>query len=114
MRMRKSAANRANQLSRADVRAWWSALVCFWILGCVSAFGQIRGGSQGPAYLDPAPHPEEPHLPESKHLREQFIWTKGDAAALNPAYQSTVRGQDDKIAPHYFRAHFTVSELPKE
>ena len=47
-------------------------------------------------------------------LREQFIWTKDDAAALRPAYQATVRGQDDKIAPHYFRGHFVVDVLPKE
>ncbi|HEY4381933.1 MAG TPA: alpha-L-rhamnosidase C-terminal domain-containing protein [Acidobacteriaceae bacterium] len=47
-------------------------------------------------------------------LHEQFIWTKDDAAALRPAYQATVRGQDDKIAPHYFRAHFSVSALSPE
>ncbi len=51
---------------------------------------------------------------ETKSLREQFIWTKDDAAALNPAYQATVRGQNDKIAPHYFRTHFAVDSLPAE
>jgi hypothetical protein len=66
------------------------------------------------AYLDPAHDPATLHLAESTTLREQFIWTKNDAAALSPAYQSTVRGQDDKIAPHYFRAHFSVADIPQE
>lgn len=47
-------------------------------------------------------------------LPEQFIWTKGDAAALNPTYQRTVRGQDDKVAPHYFRVHFMIGSVPRQ
>lgn len=50
--------------------------------------------------------------PPANHLSEQFIWTAGDAAALDPALQARVRGQNDKIAPHYFRAHFLIQALP--
>ncbi len=52
--------------------------------------------------------------PIPDHLSEQFIWTAGDAAALTPALQAKVRGQEDKIAPHYFRAHFHVGEVPAQ
>ncbi len=52
--------------------------------------------------------------PPPNTLTEQFIWTAGDAAALDPALQSKVRGQNDKTAPHYFRAHFMVANLPAD
>ena len=51
-------------------------------------------------------------LPPANTLTEQFIWTQGDAAALDPALQASVHGQSDKIAPHYFRARFTVAAPP--
>jgi len=66
-----------------------------------------------PGQLDPARDPAKLQVPASTHLREQFIWTQGDAAALNPAYQSTVRGQEDKIEPHYFRAKFSLAAIPQ-
>jgi hypothetical protein len=53
-------------------------------------------------------------VPAQQQLTEQFIWTNGDAAALNPAYQATVRGQGDKVAPHYFRVHFALRNLPAQ
>jgi alpha-L-rhamnosidase len=52
--------------------------------------------------------------PPLNHLREQFIWTRGDAAALNPELQSKVRGQDQKIAPHYFRSTFDLTSVPRQ
>ncbi len=65
-------------------------------------------------FLDPARDVSVFESPPATVLPEQFIWTKGDAAALRPAYQATVRGQNDKIAPHYFRAHFQAAAVPKE
>ena len=65
-----------------------------------------------PGKLDPSRDPAMLHTPAPTHLREQFIWTQGDAAALNPAYQSTVRGQDDKVPLHFFRAHFNIVSVP--
>jgi len=65
-------------------------------------------------HLDPAYDRASLHVPPATTLREQFIWTKDDAAALNPTYQAKVRGQDDKTAPHYFRTHFSVNTLPHQ
>jgi len=65
-------------------------------------------------YLDPARDPSELRPAPVTTLSEQFIWTQGDAAALDPAIQAKVRGQDDKIAPHYFLAHFSVAALPAQ
>jgi hypothetical protein len=64
------------------------------------------------AYLDPAHDESALQLPPANTLTEQFIWTQGDAAALDPAVQSKVRGQSDKTEPHYFRARFSVAEVP--
>ncbi len=66
------------------------------------------------AYLDPARDESVLQLPLANTLTEQFIWTQGDAAALDPALQSKVRGQDDKIAPHYFRARFSLAKIPAQ
>jgi hypothetical protein len=77
----------------------------------VTAFAQIPA-SHLSRYLDPARDPSTLQVPETNSLREQFIWTKDDAAALNPPYQATVRGHNDKIAPHYFRAHFVIRVVP--
>jgi hypothetical protein len=49
---------------------------------------------------------------EHPTLQEEFIWTRNDAAALEPALQSRVRGQDDKTEPHYFRHAFTLVKVP--
>ena len=90
--------------------------VCWLLLGLFAApvAGQAASGSPPMKYLDPAHDPATLQQPPAATLREQFIWTRDDAAALRPAYQATVRGQDDKIAPHYFRGHFVVDALPKE
>jgi hypothetical protein len=80
----------------------------------VGSPAQTRSTGRQPHYLDPARDPSTLEMPETKQLPEQFIWTKDDAAALKPAYQATVRGQNDKIAPHYFRARFTLSTVPVE
>jgi alpha-L-rhamnosidase len=88
----------------------------FCCLATILASPLIGQTASGPParYLDPAHDPSTLQLPHATTLPEQFIWTKGDAAALNPAYQAKVRGQNDKTEPHYFRAHFTVATLPKE
>jgi hypothetical protein len=67
-----------------------------------------------PKYLDPTRDPSTLRPAPTTSLAEQFIWTADDAAALNPAYQATVRGQNDKTAPHTFRAHFEVKEVPPQ
>lgn len=67
-----------------------------------------------PKYLDPAHDPSILRAAAATSLREQFIWIAGDAAARNPAYQATVRGQNDKIEPHTFRAHFHVRDVPAQ
>jgi alpha-L-rhamnosidase len=91
-------------------------VMCWLLMGLLagSVRGQISGGAKVDGYLDPARDPTMLHMPPAPMLGEQFIWTKGDAAALRPGYQASVRGQDDKIAPHYFRGHFVVDTMPKE
>lgn len=74
----------------------------------------VYGFTQQPGYLDPARNPDTLIPAPINGLTEQFIWTAGDAAALDPSLQSKVRGQDDKIAPHYFRAHFNVGSVPAQ
>lgn len=66
-----------------------------------------------PAPLDPGRDLTSQAVTQRSQLREQFIWTRADAAALNPALQSRVRGQNDKIAPHYFRRTFYLSTIPE-
>jgi hypothetical protein len=74
--------------------AKWFALVWRLVVGCslVDLFaapvvGQVGGG----AHLDPAWDAATLHVPPACALREQFIWTKDNAAALRPEYQATVR-----------------------
>ncbi len=92
-----------------DVFRWFAGALLALVVGASPIEAQIAPGTLDPARdarkLSPAP---------PTRLREQFIWTKGDAAALDPAYQAKVRGQDDKIAPHWFRAHFHVASVPKQ
>ncbi len=92
---------------------------CYVAAGVLAAlFGFAAAAQQKdtkPAeHLDPAHNPLALQLPPANTLTEQFIWTKGDAAALDPALQATVRGQNDKIAPHYFRTRFSVSQVPPQ
>ena len=96
------------------ITGWRSASCCLLmtLLG-VSAAAQAAH-SPPPKYLDPAHDASTLQPAPANALSEQFIWTNEDAAALRPAYQATVRGQNDKIAPHYFRAHFVVNSLPKQ
>ncbi len=75
-------------------------------VGCASVYA--------PAQLDPARVPGALRMPPASQLTEEFIWTAGDAAALDPAMQAKVRGQNDKIAPHFFRARFEVGAVPRE
>jgi hypothetical protein len=77
------------------------------------ALGQQRA-KLSVRFLDPSRNFSAGQPAPPTTLREQFIWTQGDAAALDPAVQAKVRGQDDKIAPHYFRAHFSVTAVPAE
>jgi len=79
-----------------------------------TAVGQVRPSLDPSPYLDPARYANAMQVPAQQQLTEQFIWTNGDAAALNPAYQATVRGQGDKVAPHYFRVHFALRNLPAQ
>ena len=75
--------------------------------------GWLQGrGQSSLAPLDPIRGTLVLHHPPHSLLREQFIWTQGDAAALNPALQASVRGQDQKIEPHFFRAHFRLAAIP--
>jgi len=95
----------------------FSLLLPVLCLGPAPISAQIGGQSNGqiaPGTLDPARDPATLRTPPITPLREQFIWTQGDAAALDPALQARVHGQDDKIAPHFFRVHFHVAKLPRE
>ncbi len=100
--MRKS----SHSVSRSCCRRIGFALLA---LALVQARGQMSP-PQGP--LDPARGAVLQPAPQN-HLSEQFIWTANDAAAHDPRLQASVRGQDDKIAPHYFRAHFRVASIPQ-
>ncbi len=62
--------------------------------------------------LDPGRDLANTAAAKPTQLPEQFIWTVNDAAALDPALQARVRGQNDKIAPHYFRHSFQVARVP--
>ncbi len=81
-------------------------------LALAAALGQ-RSLAQGVAAvpLDPSRGNVALRSAPTTRLREQFIWTAGDAAALDPALQAKVRGQDDKTTPHFFRATFHVAAV---
>ncbi len=94
--------------------AWWTVSCCL-LATILAGTGIAQSVRATPStFLDPARDPSILQPSKASTLTEQFIWTRGDAAALNPAYQSTVRGQNDKVAPHYFRAHFQVEAVPKQ
>jgi alpha-L-rhamnosidase len=89
------------------------------VTGCiflfsVAAFSQSVVVPIPPGKLDPARDPALLSKAPPDRLREHFIWTAGDAAALDPALQTKVRGQNDKIVPHFFRAHFRLHAIPAE
>ena len=79
------------------------------ILACLSP---LRAALSQTLPLDPGRNLAALPARRIVKLSEQFIWTRGDAAALNPALQARVRGQDDKIAPHYFRRTFSLAAVP--
>jgi alpha-L-rhamnosidase len=89
----------------------WQGASCCLLAGVIAA---VAFGQDKPAYLDPARDSALLQIPPSTSLPEQFIWTKDDAAALDPSLQSKVRGQNDKTAPHYFREHFSVAVIPSQ
>jgi alpha-L-rhamnosidase len=93
----------------------WMVVVA--VLSSAARFGRAQedGASQiAVGRLDPARREASLLVPRRTHLREEFIWTRGDAAALNPAMQAKVRGQNDKIEPHYFRRRFDVGVVPRQ
>jgi alpha-L-rhamnosidase len=67
-----------------------------------------------PSPLDPTrnlpyPPPAEPHTA----LPEQYLWTANDITALRPDRGKFPWNRPDlRIAPHYFRAHFSVGRVP--
>ncbi len=65
--------------------------------------------------LDPSRSIAVPRLVASHPppLPEQYIWTKGDAAVLQPKEDFTDHSQTARIAPHYFRHRFSVSSMPR-
>jgi alpha-L-rhamnosidase len=85
-------------------------------LGLLVAWGQEKAVTAPiPAgRLDPARSPAELSRPPQTRLTEEFIWTRGDAAALDPAVQASVRGQNDKTEPHYFRRRFRLNAIPMQ
>jgi alpha-L-rhamnosidase len=55
-----------------------------------------------------------PSLPR-KPLPEQYIWTAGDITAHRRDHNKYPWNRPDlRIAPHYFRAHFTITNMPRE
>ena len=93
----------------------WIAVCALLALGICGAAAQQQSAARIPiGGLDPARNAASLSVPIRKKLPEEFIWTHGDAAALDPALQAKVRGQDDKIEPHYFRRSFIVGAVPKE
>jgi len=94
-----------------------SVLFCVTTAGLAFLQAAVSSASASPpnssGYLDPT-RGAGLQAPPANLLSGQFIWTAGDAAALDPVLQARVRGQNDKTAPHYFRAHFLIHTLPRE
>lgn len=84
--------------------------------GCFAGMGLVllfcRPGLSQVRKLDPGRELPNKAAASRFPLPEQFIWTRDDAAALTPDLQARVRGQNDKIAPHYFRRSFQVARVP--
>lgn len=65
------------------------------------------------ALLDPTRDPSVLGRPHSVPLPEQYIWTAGDAAALQPGHAKLYyRNRSRKTEPHAFRGWFTLSKVP--
>jgi alpha-L-rhamnosidase len=107
-------ARHIDRISAASSLARWRHVFCCLLL--ISFGTQAIAQAKIPPfaeYLDPARDSSKLQAPPANHLREQFIWTSDDAAALDPAGQAKVHGQNDKIASHYFRARFSLAKLPR-
>jgi alpha-L-rhamnosidase len=64
--------------------------------------------------LDPARDAGKLHRLAHQELKEQYIWTANDAAALRPDHAKFIyRDRDRKTEPHVFRGWFTVDRLPQ-
>ena len=79
--------------------------------GCEAGLGQ-RAIASGE--LDPAREVRQLHTLRRADLKEQYVWTANDAAALRPDHASfTYRDRDKKVEAHFFRGWFDVAEVPK-
>ncbi len=90
-------------------------LVVAALLLCFSARISIAQDSFPDGKLDPTRNMTAAEAQPSQHvpLREQYIWTAGDAAALHADHNNyDFATPDVKSAPHYFRYTFQLAELP--
>ena len=86
---------------------------------CAIASAQMGNPANGPTkipndQLDPTRSIQTPVLESSIHtpLPEQYIWTKEDAVAEDPAARRPWQWSDD-LGPHYFRRSFELSAVPE-
>jgi alpha-L-rhamnosidase len=88
------------------------------LLFCSLCSGRLLATERLPlGQLDPARDIKQPRLESAMHqpLPEQYIWTAGDAAALqkdNARY--LFAGPTVKAEAHYFRTRFSVAKVPRE
>ncbi len=75
---------------------------------CADMCGQTGASRMEP--LDPSRNVSAPVLEKSIHtpLPEQYVWTAED----NPSPRGSAKADEPEL--HYFRAHFSVSAVPRE
>jgi hypothetical protein len=88
------------------------ALLCC----ALSAASAVAQSLPPVAALDPSRTVTQPRLVSSFHtpLPEQYIWTAGDAAVLSAKTNGEVPPPKGKLAPHYFRASFSLRAVPAQ
>jgi hypothetical protein len=89
------------------------------LAGAVFALGaSLLGSAQtwvdGHGPLDPSRNltaaAPAPHAP----LREEYVWTAGDAAALRDRGKFVAHTKQEKLEPHYFRTAFNLAAVPRQ
>lgn len=82
------------------------------LFSATSLFSQTKSPFT-PSPLDPARNAHF-SLPNHIPLPEEYIWTAGDVTALRRDHNKFPwSATDRRTTPHYFRAHFQLSKIPK-
>src|ERR1700757_2260310 len=81
---------------------------------CSISWAGSRAQSTPQPPLDPTRNLPTPEPMYHEPLLEQYIWTANDVTCRRPDHSKYPWNRPDlRIEPHFFRAHFTIHDLPR-